>query len=328
MRTTLISRAAAAVFAAAVFVPLADAQIKESNIALAAGSVGGSWFIQGSGLSALWSEKIPGLNIRVVPGGGTDNPKRVQRDLSQVAFGIDFLAKAAADGVDGYEGKHDKLRSLGLTGMVAVFQVYVDAAETRTLPELFADPKIRIGTTPAATSEYITLARTLEFYGNSPDKIRDGGGKLSVSNYSELIPAFVDGQIDVLWTGDGIPSAFAAQVLDGRRKARLLEFPDDVTKSLSDKFGYGRAVIPAATYPTLQSKDLPVAAMANLYLINADVSDDLAYALVKVLIDNRDKLGDIYKALDGYDPATAWKDLPIPLHPGAEKAYRDAGFIR
>ncbi|MBT9290017.1 TAXI family TRAP transporter solute-binding subunit [Prosthecodimorpha staleyi] len=304
------------------------ASASAQTIEWSSGSPGGAWFTQTTGVSAIVMESIPGLNIRVVPGGGKDNPSRIQAGISQIAMGIDFLSKAARDGSDPYKQPMDKVRTLGSTGVAVYFMVYVQADETRSLDKILADPTLKIGVTPQSTSEYLTLQRALAFYGNSAEKIRAGGGKMIVSAYSELIQGFNDGQFDVLWTAGEIPSGIASQVQDGRRKTKLLPFPAELSKDFAARFGYAEATIKNGSFPALQSADLPVTAMGNLYLVSADLPDDLVYKITKAIIDNRARLPNIYQAMKGYDPADAWTMRPVPLHPGAEKAYRDAGFLK
>lgn len=325
-RSHVIATAFAAVALAGATL-VGAAQAESTNIEFAAGSPGGSWFTQVTGLSSLLMDNYPGLSIRVVPGGGRDNPTRIQKGLSQMGMGIDFLAKAAGDGVEPYKEKHDKLRTMGGSGVDVQFMVYAAADETRSLAELLADPKVSFGVTPQATSEYLTFVRALEFYGSSPDKIRDAGGKLVVASYSELIQGFNDGQFDVFWSAGEIPSGIQAQLADGRRKVKLLAFQPELMADLHDKYGYGEGKIPAGTYEGMQDGDLPVTTMGNVYLVSADLPDDVVYQLTKIIIENRDKLGNIYKAMGNYDPSVAWKVQPVPLHPGAEKAFKEAGFM-
>lgn len=307
---------------------LGAAQAQSTNLEFVAGSPGGAWFTQVTGLSAIIMESNPDISVRVVPGGGRDNPTRIEKGLSQIGMGIDLLAKAAADGIEPYGEKHGKLRSMGASGVQVQFMVYVAADETRTLAEMLADPKGTFGVTPQSTSEHLTFLRALDFYGNSPEKIREAGGKFVVASYSELIQGFNDGQFDLFWSAGEIPSGIAAQVADGRRKAKLLAFQPELMKELSEKYGYGAGTLPAGTFGTLQSEDLPVTMMGNMYLASADVPDEVVYKVLKSIIDNRDKLGNIYKALGNYDPAVAWQMQPVPLHPGAERAFREAGFMK
>ena len=243
-------------------------------------------------------------------------------------MGIDFLSAAALKGEEPYKHKHDKLRTLGSTGVDVYFMVYVPVEEKRSLAEILADPKLTIGVTPAATSEHLTLQRALEHYGNSFAKIRSGGGKVVVSAYGELIQGFNDNQFDVLWTAGEIPSGLASQIVDGRRKTKFVSFPADLQNALTEKYGYSKGTIAAGTFPELQSADISVSSMGNIYLVSSELPDDFVYAMTKAIIANKPRLANIYQAMSRYDPATAWKTQPVPLHPGAEKAFREAGFLK
>jgi TRAP transporter TAXI family solute receptor len=298
------------------------------NLEWVSGSPGGAWFTQTTGVSTLVMEAMPDTSIRVVPGGGKDNPTRIQAGLSQIGMGIDFLSAAAFKGEEPYKQKHDKLRTLGSTGVDVYYMVYIPVEEKRSLAEILSDPKVTIGVTAPATSEHLTLQRALEFYGNSFAKIREGGGKVVISSYGELIQGFNDNQFNVLWTAGEIPSGLASQIVDGRRKVKFVSFPEDLQKNLSEKYGYSRGVIKAGTFPELQSADVSVSSMGNIYLVSADLPDDFVYGMTKAIITNRSRLANIYQAMGRYDPASAWKIQPVPLHPGAEKAFREAGFVK
>ena len=58
------------------------------------------------------------------------------------------------------------------------------------------------------------------------------------------------------------------------------------------------------------------------------VSDDTAYAMTKLLFESLDKLAAAHAAAKGIDPAKALEGMPLPLHPGAERYYREAGILK
>lgn len=303
---------------------------RAQNLEWASGSPGGSWYTIVTGLSNIIMEKNPGLSIRIVPGGGRDNPSKIEAGLSQMGMGIDFLAAAAQKGADPYENKpHSKLRSMGTGWGPAEFHIIVPVEDKRTLAEILKDPKSRIGTTPRATSEELTLRRSLTFYGNSPEKLRAGGGSYIGAQYNELISAYQDGQVDVVWAAGSAPTGVAMEIQNGRRASKLLPFPAELMEYLA-KAGYGKGNILAKTYSSIQPNGtaVPVAVMETLILVSADVSTETVYRITKTLIENRSRFGAIHNVLSAYDPALAWKDQPVPLHPGAEKAYRELGFMK
>lgn len=323
------SRIAAVFLGTGLLLGSASARADE-NLEWAAGSPGGSWYTIVTGLANIVMEKNPDIKIRVVPGGGRDNPTMIDGGISQIAMGIDFLAAAASRGEDPYKKAHATLRSLGGTWAPAEFHVIVPANETRTLDQILADPKIRIGTSPRATSEELTLQRALEFYQNSGKKISAAGGTLISGSYTQLLSAFQDEQIDVLWGAGSVPTGIALETETGRRAAKLIAFPPALTEHLMKNFGYGKGDIPAKTYAKLQPDGaaVPVTTMEALILVSANISEDAAYRVTKSLIENRQRFPNIYKVLAKYDPSVAWKNQPVPLHPGAEKAYKELGFMR
>src|SRR5438105_4032508 len=73
----------------------------------AAGSPGGAWHTQATGVTALITEKNPDITFELFPGGGRDNPTRIQSGDSQIGLGIDFLSRAAKRGESPYGRAHD-----------------------------------------------------------------------------------------------------------------------------------------------------------------------------------------------------------------------------
>ncbi|WP_395541444.1 TAXI family TRAP transporter solute-binding subunit [Neotabrizicola sp. sgz301269] len=307
------------------------ANAQTTNLEWASGSPGGSWFTIVTGLSNIIMEKNPDIAIRVVPGGGRDNPTMIDGGISQMGMGIDFLAAAAAKGEEPYTKPHVGLTSMGGTWAPAEFHIIVDASETRTLGEILADPAVKVGTSPKATSEELTLQRALAFYENSANKVSAGGGAVINGTYTQLVSAFDDGQIDVIFGAGSVPTGIALEVENGRRAAKLIAMDAPLMDYLSATYGYGKGVIPAGSYEKLQEAgagDIPVTTLEALILVHESVPEDVVYRMTKSLIENRDRFPNIYKVLAKYDPAIAWQNQPVPLHPGAEKAYKELGFMK
>lgn len=313
-----------------VTLALAQPALAQTNLEWASGSPGGSWFTIVTGLSNIVMEQNPDISIRVVPGGGRDNPTMIDAGISQIGMGIDFLAAAAAAGTEPYSKAHVGLMSMGGTWAPAEFHVIVAADETRPLAEILADPNLRVGTSPRATSEELTLQRALAFYENSPDVIAKADGNVINGSYSQLIPAFDDGQIDVIFGAGSAPTGIALEVENGRRAAKLIPMDPPLTEYLSTTYGYGSGTIAAGTYETLQpgGAAVPVTTMEALILVAQSVPEEVVYRMTKTLIENRSRFGSIYAVLGHYSPETAWQNQPVPLHPGAEKAYRELGYMK
>src|SRR5437660_1343316 len=79
---------------------------------------------------------------------------------------------------------------------------------------------------------------------------------------------------------------------------------------------------------TSRSWRVPSAAVQN-YLVTQDgVSNDIVYGMTKALWTNLDALVAAHSAAKAIDAKRALEGMPIPLHPGAEKYYKEAGMLK
>src|SRR5262245_19019044 len=134
------------------------------------------------------------------------------------------------------------------------------------------------------------------------------------------------------WTGPftflALPGASITEASVGRN-LKLLAFSEPLLAYLG-KFGLGKGTIPAGTYPqAANAKDTVVSAtMGTTITVTSKMANDLAYTITKTLNDNPDRVRKIHGSLADYDPAKAYLYLGVPLHPGAERYYREKGYLK
>ncbi|MCK6451349.1 MAG: TAXI family TRAP transporter solute-binding subunit [Alphaproteobacteria bacterium] len=314
-------------FALALVLCAQDASAK--TLEWTAGQLGGGWYGMAGGMANLVMEAYPELEVKVVPGGGKDNPTKLQRGLSQIGMGLGFLAHAAVKGEDPYGEAHTKVRAIGSDFSPSPFHYLRVKDKPLGLKESLATKGLRIGVTKAGSVEELTFQRTLKYYATSYDQIRQGGGKVVHGSYAELVTAFKDGQIDFMFFALGLPGAAVLEIAEGRREAELVSFPGDINEHLFKTYGYGIGTIPAKTYPAaVQNGPLAVPAMDTVILISADVDEVDAYKVTMALLKNTAKFGNIHQSMTAFDPKTGWKNTTVPLHPGAQRAYRELGYMK
>lgn len=86
--------------------------------------------------------------------------------------------------------------------------------------------------------------------------------------------------------------------------------------------------MPAGTYPQIQSGDLPVTTMDSVILLHDSVPEPVAHGMTRTLIRAKgQRLASIHASMAANDPAQSWKYQGVPLHPGAARAYREAGVM-
>ncbi len=326
---TLFLSRRAALLGATLVLPAVRTARAQQTFEWVAGSVGGGWYTMAAGLSSLIAEENPEIRIRVVPGGGLANSTRVNNNQSPIGWGIDAFTAAAARGEDPYNAKHENLRSLG-TGYSPTEHNFLRRADggPEGMREILTMRGLRLAAPQRSSTDEMTLQRIMRFLGTSPDRIRSEGGRYLNGSYADISAAFTDGQVDYLYAALAKPAAILTEIGQGRRAARLVGFPDDVRKHLIDTYAYAEGVLPAGTYPTLQTGDLRVTTMDSVILVHASVPEPVAYAITRTLIRNRgQRLTQIHASMGAFDPAKAWRYEGVPLHPGAARAFREAGVM-
>jgi TRAP transporter TAXI family solute receptor len=109
-------------------------------------------------------------------------------------------------------------------------------------------------------------------------------------------------------------------------KIVVVEVPPEVVAKIGDP-AYQPAVIPANTYDG-QTKDVKSIAIQNFLVTHSGVSNDTVYKMTKALWENLDALAAAHAAGKQIKKENALKGMPLPLHPGAEKYYREVGMLK
>lgn len=301
--------------------------VQAQTIEWVAGQLGGGWYTMVSGMAKLLEEKNPGMQVKVVPGGGTANPSKIEQGQSQLGMGLDIFAKMAVDGTGIYDKKpHKKVMMIGQSFSDNYLHMIRAKGAKLGFEEVFKSKDVRIGVTKAGSSDEMSFRFVMEHYGTSYDKLRSAGYKFFQGDYNELAAAFKNNQVDYVFLVLGIPGAAVMDMAQGR-EGELVAFPDAVRAAFPKKFGYSSGAFPATTYPKYQSGPVNTLIMATTLMVSADLPDNVVYNVTKTLCENTAALPKIHASMDVFDCKTAAKNRPVPLHPGAAKYYKEKGLI-
>lgn len=151
--------------------------------------------------------------------------------------------------------------------------------------------------------------------------------KLVYVGYGPSADALQNGQVVAMSTPAGVPTgAVTRAVATMGDKLSFLEFTDEqVTQADGGLNLWNRYVIPANTYPK-QAKEINTIAQPNFLAVRADVDEDAVYMITKTIYENLPFLVAIHKATKAMKLEKAVQGLPMPLHPGAVKYYKEAGL--
>ena len=315
--------------------------IAQQSLTWTAGSVGGGWYAIAGGMAELLREKAQ-LNVKVIPGGGVQNPVLVQKGDAELGMGLPPLLQLATKGdPETYKGqKMPDLRALAGNMSLNTFHFYVAADSpyaSMSIEDIVRSKKpIRLAISKPGSSDVWVFERVMEFYGlcgaGKPEECyrawEASGAKFFRGSYAEQAGAFKDRNVDGTFTFLALPGASITEASVGR-KLKLLAFQEPLLAHLAG-FGLGKGTIPAGTYPQAANGNEPVvsATMGTTITVHASMKPDLAYTITKTLNDNADRVRKIHGSLADYDPAKGHLFLGVPLHPGAERYYREKGYVK
>lgn len=310
---------------------------KSTTMTWVAGGVGGGWYVQAGGIARMIAETEPNIILKVVPGGGVVNPVRVSRHKDDLGWGITFVDKMAFKGLAPvYKKANPDVRSLG--GIFGIYHIHVLSAKNKgisTMEQLAdmvkAGKKVNVAAPMKGTSDLPLMNTIMDFYGISLKDIKKAGGKVFHAVYSDMVNLYKDHHVDFVFTHLGLPGA-AITEMSLSRDSSLISLSDACIDHLNNELGTlsrdsGRSMIPKGTYKG-QEVDIPTVVSAGELIINKDVPENVAYTIIKIICENTDELYKINPANKNFKPEVGWKNVALPLHPGAEKYYKDAGFMK
>ena len=179
----------------------------------------------------------------------------------------------------------------------------------------------KVGVAAAGSGTQVSVRMILKHYDIKADEFE--------LNLGQSTQRLADGQIDAFFYAGGTP--FAALIQLGSTKGfELYTFSEAERKEINSIIPYYvDSLIPAGTYENV-TYDVPTVAVSGQLITSAEQPEDLIYEITKALWNkNTRKLLDKGHAKGKQiRPETALKGVLIPIHPGAEKFYKEAGLIK
>jgi TRAP transporter TAXI family solute receptor len=310
--------AASALVAAAAF--SASPASAQQFINVLTGGTAGVYYPLGVSLGKIYGEKIPGVKTQVqATKASVENLVLLEQGRGEIAFTLGDSLKSAWDGDEeaGFKAKLGKLRAIA-----AIYPNYIQLVATKesgitTLADL-KGKSLSVGA-PRSGTELNTRA-ILTAAGMSYKDL----GKVEYLPFAESVDLMKNRQLAATLQSAGL----------GVASIRDLATTSDVVvvavpKAIVDKIGppFVSVNIPANTYKG-QDKDVPTAAVINYLVTHSGMSDDMVYQMTKLVFENLPELANAHSAAKDIKLDAAPKGSPIPLHPGAERYYREKGLLK
>lgn len=318
MNRTLKRAAIAAIASASIAFSAASTGAAEF-INVLTGGTSGVYYPLGVALSKIYGDKIEGVRTQVqATKASVENLNLLQQGRGEIAFSLGDSVKLAWEGNTdaGFKAPLDKLR-----GIAAIYPNYIQImASKESGIKTVADLKgksLSVGAPKSGTE--LNARAILGAAGMSYDDL----GKTEYLPFAESVELMKNRQLDATLQSAGLGvSSFKdlATSLD----VQMVAVPEEIATKLGAP--YIAATVPAGTYQG-QDSDVQTVAVVNFLVTHSEVSDETAYQMTKQLFENIPALTAAHKAAENIRIEDALKGMPIPLHPGAERYYKEKGLL-
>ncbi|MEH6456307.1 MAG: TAXI family TRAP transporter solute-binding subunit [Cocleimonas sp.] len=305
-----------------------SASAANKDYVLNTASTGGTYHPVGTAISTLSKVKLlpkKKFSLTAVNSAGSGaNVQAMGAGTADFAILQGLYGSYAATGTGPVTAKQTNMRSVTMLWQnVEQFLVPNDMAKTGTMADMLSlkGKSVGLGKQNSGTlgSNKVLLA------GLGIDIEKDY--KLMHAGYGPTADALANGQV----AGVGIPSgpptgAITKLMAANKGKFTMLNVTDEqAAKMDGGRSLWTKRVIKAGTYPG-QDKDVTTIAQPNFLAVNASVDEEHVYLLTKSIYENLGFLQAIHKATKAMNTDAAMAGLPVPLHPGAARYYKEIGL--
>lgn len=300
----------------AALIGVAATPVSAEALRFVTSNTGGTFYPIGVALSQVLSDN--GIAASAEPGGGNSNPIAVSQGQAELGFTFAPTFAMAMNGEEPFPAPITNIRAIGYTHLNTTMIAVTEESGIVEIPGLAGQPFATQGLS-AASSTFFRIV--LDAYGLTEDDldIVVRGGPAQGANMVR------DRNAIGFQATSGVPSGTFTEAFQSV-PMRLLPIDDAAFARINEAYPtFTRATIPAGTYAGMEA-DVPSMTTGAVIVVRDDMDEDLVYQITRVLAENTERLSGMHGALRPLTPALMASVAGIPLHPGAERYYTEAGL--
>lgn len=146
-------------------------------------------------------------------------------------------------------------------------------------------------------------------------------------SYAETVSHFKDRQVDGFQFSNAAPNSGIQEIVTSQ-PLKFIEIKGEKRDEIIKQYPfYAPAIIPANTYKN-QPNDVETIGVQACLFVNADVGEEEVYTITKALYENLEEIGEAHAKGKEISLEHALDGLTVPLHPGAERYFREVGVLK
>ena len=295
-----------------------------SFVSIGTGGETGVYYPAGGAIAEIVNQSTADHGVKAsaqTSKGSVDNINSVLAGNIQFGIAQSDAQFNAAKGLAAWDGNpQDKLRSVFSLHPEAVTLVAAVDSGINSLADL-KGKKVNLGEPGSGTRG--NAEAVLEAAGIALDELAAAEGL----NAKEAPRVLQDNRIDAFFYTVGHPAGAIEEATSGTRVLKFV--PITGMDALLEQYPYFRkTTINKDVYPKAEGENAETFGFITTVVTSADVSDDVVYSVAKSVFENLEAYKQKHPALQNLDAAEMVKGGTAPLHPGAERYFKEAGLIQ
>ncbi len=300
--------------------PADDQQTTTTPVAitLATGGTSGTYYAVGGVMKTVLDSKLTLSTLNVEStGASVANVNMITDGQAQMAILQSDVINYAHEGTNSFEGAPED-NALWVAGIYNETVQILAKPGINTVSDL-KGKTVCVGDVGSGTE--INAWQVLSAAGLTKDDINAVNG-----SFQDGVDQLKDGKIDAAFTVAGAPTTAIVDYAT-TNTLNLVSLSDDELKAIQAEYPFLiRDDLKAGTY-TGQDKDVICVAIQATLVASQELSEDVVYELLKAMFDNKDALVEGHAKFGFLDAASASAGATVPMHPGAEKYYKEVGVL-
>lgn len=299
-----------------------EEDIKELNLVIGTAGVTGAWYPVGGSIAKIITDYLPGVRATVESTAASIQNARMIND-GQLDLGLcgGNAGYGLYNGHEPYEKEPTKKIRAMFSMMPDFFQFVVRKdSKIRTIEEL-RGKRVVVGQPGSGTllvGEYLLNAYDMTFEDIKPQYV----------GFADGFTALRDNQVDGVFISGAAPIAMVLEVASTVDIDLLPISPDIVeTDIFREKAPFAiPAVLEAGIYRGVDH-EVPTLGMCCMMICSEDMDEELVYQIVKSTFEHLDIVHESHAVAKEITLENALNGISIPLHPGAERFYKEQGML-
>lgn len=311
-----------AVVAAALVVPSVAQQ--KTQLVFSAGPTGGSWTPMAAATAEVIKRKFPELDVLVEPGAALVNMEKMRSDKADLAWSMTTVLADARGGTNSWKGKQTDKPLFVANYYPNVWQLAVpQTAEVKTLKDLKGKA---VALPPRGNT---SLAEGWEWLLKANGMTLNDLGTKSYGSITENAETIRNRQAVAMGWFTTVPASFMLD-LGTSIKMRMVGVTDaEIAEMKKFNPGFIKHVIPKGTYTQYGiEEDVHTIQAPTILIAHAKTPADVVYKVTKAIVEGREDFTRVSAAMKGVTGKDMAQNHGLPMHPGAEKYFKEAGLLK